>query len=167
MEACAVICRKATIMLPGANPLSSRAQNRHFCARVTGDAYRDVGLEVVNVGLGKRKARMFWFCALLLIYFAARSAVLPGVPFYPERRSTWSASPPPAGRETKGQKTKSRGTKGRRVYWRQRLRKCWCIVVSWLSSGWKAVTSWLPCCAATIFPSTVASTFTPSPTSLM
>ena len=61
----------------------------------------------------------------------------------------------------------SRGTKGRRVYWRQRLRKCWCIVVSWLSSGWKAVTSWLPCCAATIFPSTVASTFTPSPTSLM
>ena len=61
----------------------------------------------------------------------------------------------------------SRGTKGRRVYRRQRLRKCWCIVVSWLSSGWKAVTSWLPCCAATIFPSTVASTFTPSPTSLM
>ena len=32
MEACAVICRKATIMLPGANPLSSRAQNCHFCA---------------------------------------------------------------------------------------------------------------------------------------
>ena len=162
MEACAVICRKATIMLPGANPLSSRAQNRHFCARVTEDAYGDVGLEVVNVGLGKRKARRFWVCALLLICLAARSAVLPGVPFYSERRSTWSASPPPAGRETK-----SRGTKGRRVYWRQRLRKCWCIVVSWLSSGWKAVTSWLPCCAATIFPSTVASTFTPSPTSLM
>ena len=150
----------------------SRAQNRHFCARVTGDAYGDVGLEVVNVGLGKRKARRFWVCALLLICLAARSAVLPGVPFYPERRSTWSASPPPAGQETKsrgtkGQKTKSRGTKGRRVYRRQRLRKCWCIVVSWLSSGWKAVTSWLPCCAATIFPSTVASTFTPSPTSLM
>ena len=74
-----------------------------------------------------------------------------------ECRSTWSAAPPPAGQ----------GTKGRRVYRRQRLRKCWCIVVSWLSSGWKAVTSWLPCCAATIFPSTVASTFTPSPTSLM
>ena len=162
MEACAVICRKATIMLPGANPLSSRAQNRHFCARVTEDAYGDVGLEVVNMGLGKRKARMFWVCALLLICLAARSAILPGVPFYSERRSTWSASPPPAGRETK-----SRGTKGRRVYRRQRLRKCWCIVVSWLSSGWKAVTSWLPCCAATIFPSTVASTFTPSPTSLM
>ena len=65
------------------------------------------------------------------------------------------------------QETKGRGTKSRRVYRRQRLRKCWCIVVSWLSSGWKAVTSWLPCCAATIFPSTVASTFTPSPTSLM
>ena len=79
-----------------------------------------------------------------------------------ECRSTRSASPPPAGQETK-----CRGTKGRRVYRRQRLRKCWCIVVSWLSSGWKAVTSWLPCCAATIFPSTVASTFTPSPTSLM
>ena len=84
MEACAVICRKATIMLPGANPLSSRAQNRHFCARVTGDAYGDVGLEVVNVGLGKRKARRFWVCALLLICLAARSAVLPGVPFYSE-----------------------------------------------------------------------------------
>ena len=164
-------------MLPGANPLSSRAQNRHFCARVTGDAYGDVGLEVVNMGFGKRKARMFWVCALLLICFAARSAVLLGAPFYPECRSTRSASPPPAGqetksrgtksRETKGQETKSRGTKGRRVYRRQRLRKCWCIVVSWLSSGWKAVTSWLPCCAATIFPSTVASTFTPSPTSLM
>ncbi len=177
-----MICRKAKIMLPGANPLSSRAQNRHFCARVTGDAYGDVGLEVVNVGLGKRKARRFWVCALLLICLAARSAVLLGAPFYPERRSTRSASPPPAGRETKsrgtkgqitksrgtkGQITKSRGTKGRRVYRRQRLRKCWCIVVSWLSSGWKAVTSWLPCCAATIFPSTVASTFTPSPTSLM
>ena len=178
-------------MLPGANPLSSRAQNRHFCARVTGDAYGDVGLEVVNVGLGKRKARRFWVCALLLICLAARSAVLPGVPFYSERRSTRSASPPPAGQETKSQGTKSRGTKGRgtkagerkpgnesrgtkgrgtkgqRVYRLQRLRKCWCIVVSWLSSGWKAVTSWLPCCAATIFPSTVASTFTPSPTSLM
>ena len=108
-----------------------------------------------------------------------------------ECRSTRRASPPPAGQETKSQGTKSRGTKGRgtkagerkpgnesrgtkgrgtkgrRVYRRQRLRKCWCIVVSWLSSGWKAVTSWLPCCAATIFPSTVASTFTPSPTSLM
>lgn len=177
MEACAVICWKATIMLPGANPLSSRAQNRQFCARLTGDAYGDVGLEVVNVGLGKRKARMFWVCALLLICLAARSAVLPGVPFYPKCRSTRSASPPPAGRGTKsrgtksrgtkGRGTKGRGTKGRRVYWRQRLRKCWCIVVSWLSSGWKAVTSWLPCCAATIFPSTVASTFTPSPTSLM
>ena len=159
-------------MLPGANPLSSRAQNRHFCARVTEDAYGDVGLEVVNMGLGKRKARRFWVCALLLICLAARSAVLLGVPFYPECRSTRSASPPPAGQETKSrgtksQETKDRGTKGRRVYRRQRLRKCWCIVVSWLSSGWKAVTSWLPCCAATIFPSTVASTFTPSPTSLM
>ena len=174
-------------MLPGANPLSSRAQNRHFCARVTEDAYGDVGLEVVNVGLGKRKARRFWVCALLLICLAARSAVLLGAPFYPKCRSTRSASPPPAGQETKSQETKSRGTKsrgtksretksrgtkgrgtkGRRVYRRQRLRKYWCIVVSWLSSGWKAVTSWLPCCAATIFPSTVASTFTPSPTSLM
>ena len=141
----------------------SQAQNRGFCARVTGD----VGLEVVNVGLGNRKARIFWVCALLLICLAARSAVLPGVPFYPKCRSTRSASPPPAGRGTKGRGTKGLGTKGRRVYRRQRLRKCWCIVVSWLSSGWKAVTSWLPCCAATIFPSTVASTFTPSPTSLM
>ena len=40
MEACAVICRKATVALPEANFLfpwcqspSSRAQNRHFCAR--------------------------------------------------------------------------------------------------------------------------------------
>ena len=48
----------------------------------------DVGLEVVNVGLGKRKARMFWVCALLLICLAARSAVLPEVPFYPECRPT-------------------------------------------------------------------------------
>ena len=71
-------------MLPGANPLSSRAQNRHFCARVTEDAYGDVGLEVVNVGLGKRKARRFWVCALLLICLAARSAILPGAPLYPE-----------------------------------------------------------------------------------
>ena len=92
---------------------------------------------------------------------STRSAILPEVPFYSECR------PPPADQETKSRGTKSRGTTGRWVYRRQRLRKCWCIVVSWLSSGWKAVTSWLPCCAATIFPSTVASTFTPSPTSLM
>ena len=39
MKACAVICRKATVALPDANflspwcqSLSSRAQNRHFCA---------------------------------------------------------------------------------------------------------------------------------------
>ena len=144
-------------------------------------SYRRVGLEVVNVGLGKRKARRFWVCALLLICLAARSAVLPGVPFYSECLPTtcWPGNEEPGhegpgneepGNEslgTKGRETKSRGTKSRRVYRRQRLRKCWCIVVSWLSSGWKAVTSWLPCCAATIFPSTVASTFTPSPTSLM
>ena len=138
-----------------------RAQNCHFCARVIGD----VGLEVVNVGFGKRKARMFWVCALLLICLAARSAALPGVP----PTTCWPGNEEPGhegpGNESRG--TKGLGTKGRRVYWRQRLRKCWCIVVSWLSSGWKAVTSWLPCCAATIFPSTVASTFTPSPTSLM
>ena len=87
---------------------------------------------------------------------SARSAILPGAPLYSECLPTtcWPGN-------------ESRGTKSRRVYRRQRLRKCWCIVVSWLSSGWKAVTSWLPCCAATIFPSTVASTFTPSPTSLM
>ena len=160
-----MICRKATIMLPGANPLSSRAQNRHFCARVTEDAYGDVGLEVVNMGLGKRKARRFWVCALLLICLAARSAVLPGVPPHHLLARVRRAGERKPGNESRG--TKSRGTKGRRVYRRQRLRKCWCIVVSWLSSGWKAVTSWLPCCAATIFPSTVASTFTPSPTSLM
>ena len=163
-------------MLPDANSLSSRAQNRHFCARVTEDAYGDVGLEVVNVGFGKRKARIFWVCALLLICLAARSAVLLGAPFYPECRSTRSATHHLLARERRAGEQRagarkpeheSRGTKGRRVYWRQRLRKCWCIVVSWLSSGWKAVTSWLPCCAATIFPSTVASTFTPSPTSLM
>ena len=163
-----MICRKATVALPDANFFSfyaahpsSRAQNRHFCARVTEDAYGDVGLEVVNMGLGKRKARRFWVCALLLICLAARSAILPGVPFYPECRPTTCCP----GYEGPG--NESRGTKGRRVYRRQRLRKCWCIVVSWLSSGWKAVTSWLPCCAATIFPSTVASTFTPSPTSLI
>ena len=92
----------------------SRAQNRQFCARVTGDAYGDVGLEVLNMGLGKRKARRFWVCALLLICLAARSAVLPGVPFYSERRSTWSASPPPAGQETKSRGTKGRGTKARK-----------------------------------------------------
>ena len=160
-----MICRKATIMLPGANPLSSRAQNRHFCARVTEDAYGDVGLEVVNLGFGKRKARMFWVCALLLICLAARSAVLLGVP----PTTCWPGYEGPGNKEPGSEEPgyESRGTKGRRVYRRQRLRKCWCIVVSWLSSGWKAVTSWLPCCAATIFPSTVASTFTPSPTSLM
>ena len=147
-------------MLPGANPLSSRAQNRQFCARLTEDAYGDVGLEVVNMGLGKRKARRFWVCALLLICLAARSAALPGVPPHHLRARKRRAG-------ARKPEHESRGTKGRRVYRRQRLRKCWCIVVSWLSSGWKAVTSWLPCCAATIFPSTVASTFTPSPTSLM
>ena len=86
--------QEGTIMLPGANPLSSRAQNRHFCVRVTEDAYGDVGLEVVNMGFGKRKARMFWVCALLLIYLAARSAILPRVPFYPECHSTRSAALP-------------------------------------------------------------------------
>ena len=42
---------------------------------------------------------------------SARSAILPGAPFYPERRSTRSASPPPAGQETKSRGTKGRGTK--------------------------------------------------------
>ena len=118
-------------------------------------------------GLGEEKSaqvlglRAFTNLSCCSECHSTRSAILPGVPFYPECR------PPPAGQETKSRGTKGRGTKGRRVYRRQRLRKCWCIVVSWLSSGWKAVTSWLPCCAATIFPSTVASTFTPSPTSLM
>ena len=32
MEACSVICRKATVALPDAYSLSSRAQNRGFCA---------------------------------------------------------------------------------------------------------------------------------------
>ena len=97
---------------------------------------------------------------------SARSAILPGAPLYLECLPTtcWPGNEGP-GNEEPG--NESRGTKSRRVYRLQRLRKCWCIVVSWLSSGWKAVTSWLPCCAATIFPSTVASTFTPSPTSLM
>ena len=36
------------------------------------------------MGFGKRKARIFWVCALLLICLAARSAVLPEVPFYSE-----------------------------------------------------------------------------------
>ena len=107
---------------------------------------------------------------------SARSAVLPGVPFYSECLPTtcWPRNEEPGNEEpghegpgNEGPGNESRRTKSRRVYRRQRLRKCWCIVVSWLSSGWKAVTSWLPCCAATIFPSTVASTFTPSPTSLM
>ena len=190
-------------MLPGANPLSSRAQNCHFCALLAfGTPFFWVFEHKIGVFVSewaifplfsalqstksaflcssyRRRLRGCWpgggKCGLWeeksahilgLRAFTnlsccsecrfTRSAVLPGVPFYPECR------PPPAGRETKGQITKSR-----RVYRRQRLRKCWCIVVSWLSSGWKAVTSWLPCCAATIFPSTVASTFTPSPTSLM
>ena len=97
---------------------------------------------------------------------STQSAILLGAPLYLECLPTtcWPGNEGP-GNESRG--TKGLGTKGRRVYRRQRLRKCWCIVVSWLSSGWKAVTSWLPCCAATIFPSTVASTFTPSPTSLM
>ena len=44
MEACAVICRKATVALPDANFFSfyaalpsSRAQNRHFCALFASD----------------------------------------------------------------------------------------------------------------------------------
>ena len=112
---------------------------------------------------------------------STRSAILLGAPLYLECLHTtcWPGHEGPGNeepgneslgtksRETKSRGTKGGGTKGRRVYRLQRLRKCWCIVVSWLSSGWKAVTSWLPCCAATIFPSTVASTFTPSPTSLM
>ena len=102
---------------------------------------------------------------------SARSAILPGAPLYPECLPTtcWPGNEEPGheGPGNESQETKGRGTKSRRVYRLQRLRKYWCIVVSWLSSGWKAVTSWLPCCAATIFPSTVASTFTPSPTSLM
>ena len=102
-------------MLPGANPLSSRAQNRHFCARVTEDAYGDVGLEVVNMGLGKRKARRFWVCALLLICLAARSAVLPGVPFYSECLPTtcWPGNEEPGNEEPghEGPGNESRGTK--------------------------------------------------------
>ena len=96
---------------------------------------------------------------------STRSAILLGVPPHHLLARKRRARKRKPGNESRG--TKGLGTKGRRVYRLQRLRKCWCIVVSWLSSGWKAVTSWLPCCAATIFPSTVASTFTPSPTSLM
>ena len=55
MKVCAVIFRKAKVALPDANYLSSRcqsqsprAQNRGFCALVTGD----VGLDVVIVGFG-------------------------------------------------------------------------------------------------------------------
>ena len=102
---------------------------------------------------------------------STRSAILLGAPLYLECLPTtcWPGNEEPGNEEPghEGPGNESLGTKGRRVYRLQRLRKCWCIVVSWLSSGWKAVTSWLPCCAATIFPSTVASTFTPSPTSLM
>ena len=32
---CAVICRKETVALPGANYLSSRAQKPHFCVKTT------------------------------------------------------------------------------------------------------------------------------------
>ena len=35
MKACAVICRKETVALPGANYLSSRAQKPHFCVKTT------------------------------------------------------------------------------------------------------------------------------------
>ena len=123
-------------------------------------------------GLGEEKSaqvlglRAFTNLSCCSECHSTRSAILLGAPLYLECLPTtcWPGNEGP-GNEEPG--NESRGTNGRRVYRRQRLRKCWCIVVSWLSSGWKAVTSWLPCCAATIFPSTVASTFTPSPTSLM
>ena len=218
MEACAVICWKATIMLPGANPLSSRAQNCHFCALLAfGTPFFWVFEHKIGVFVSewaifplfsalqstksaflcssyRRRLRGCWpgggKCGLWeeksahilgLRAFtnlsccsecrSARSAILPGAPLYPECLPTtcWPGYEGPGNKEPGSEEPgyESRGTKGRRVYRRQRLRKCWCIVVSWLSSGWKAVTRWLPCCAATIFPSTVASTFTPSPTSLM
>ena len=205
-------------MLPGANPLSSRAQNRHFCALLPFGTpvfwlfEHKIGVFVSEwaifplfsalqstksaflcssyrrrlrgcwpgggkCGLGEEKSaqvlglRAFTNLSCCSECRSTRSAILLGAPLYLECLPTtcWPGNEEPGhegpGNESRG--TKGLGTKGRRVYRLQRLRKCWCIVVSWLSSGWKAVTSWLPCCAATIFPSTVASTFTPSPTSLM
>ena len=192
-----MICRKATIMLPGANPLSSRAQNRGFCVRMGDPPPLFSALQSTKsaflcssyrrrlrgcwpgggkCGLWEEKSaqvlglRAFTNLSCCSECHSTRSAALPGVPphhLLARKRRAGDRKPGNESRGTKSRGTKSRGTKGRRVYRRQRLRKCWCIVVSWLSSGWKAVTSWLPCCAATIFPSTVASTFTPSPTSLM
>ena len=210
-------------MLPGANPLSSRAQNRHFCALLPFGTpvfwlfEHKIGVFVSEwaifplfsalqstksaflcssyrrrlrgcwpgggkCGLGEEKSaqvlglRAFTNLSCCSECRSTRSAILLGAPLYLECLPTtcWPGNEEPGneepGHEGPGNEkpgNESRGTKGRQVYRRQRLRKCWCIVVSWLSSGWKAVTSWLPCCAATIFPSTVASTFTPSPTSLM
>ena len=55
MEACAVICRKATVALPDANYLSSRVQNRGFCALLGFWTPRFRGFRAQNRG----------FCAFL------------------------------------------------------------------------------------------------------
>ena len=78
-------------------------------------------------GLGEEKSaqvlglRAFTNLSCCSECHSTRSAILPGVPFYPECRSTRSAAPPPAGQGTKGQETKSRGTKaGERRAWERR-----------------------------------------------
>ena len=66
MEACAVICRKATVALPDANFLSSRAQNRHFCVR-NGDISLVLALFKHKIGIFVRG-----FCILAEIFELGR-----------------------------------------------------------------------------------------------
>ena len=144
-------------MLPGANPLSSRAQNCHFCALLAfGTPVFRVFEHKIGVfvsewaifplfsalqstksaflcssyrrrlrrcwsgggkcGLREEKSAQVLVCALLLICLTARSAVLPGVPFYPECRPTtcWPGYEGP-GNESRGTKAGERRAGERRA----------------------------------------------------
>ena len=79
-----MICRKATVALPGANYLSSRfqslsfrAQNRHFCALlgsgtlVFGHFEHKIGVFVLGKGSGERSVIIVWsimVCEEVLVF---------------------------------------------------------------------------------------------------
>ena len=106
MEARAVICRKVTVALPDANFLSSRAQNRGFCALfafgtlIFGHFEHEIGVFVLfwaskpsfsgisstklgflcacygNTGLCKQKSAQIFCFCALLIYYPGVTAAV-------------------------------------------------------------------------------------------
>ena len=108
MEACAVICRKATVALPDANFPTSRAQNRGFCAFLAfgtpvfgrfehkiGVFVRFWGLEPLFLGFSSTKSRFLCSFTKLDVGFghfpAERGIAAPAEPLHLRSRCTCAA----------------------------------------------------------------------------